>query len=157
MILFVNRAQPFHLGHLKVVKWILDKHKNRKLCIGIGSSNEKNTKKNPFSSKIREKMIKETLKDNDIPKGRYEIIKIPDLFHEIKWPKSILEKVRVDLVYTRNEWTKRCFENVNVEVREHPYFEGYSGTKIREKIENNENWEKLVPGRVKGFVKKNIS
>lgn len=44
--LFVGRFQPFHLGHLKVIKDILKK--NDFIVIAIGSSDEKNTDKNPF-------------------------------------------------------------------------------------------------------------
>ena len=57
--LFVTRAQPFHIGHLKVIKWILKKYD--KIVIVIGSSQESKTEKNPFTFEQRKRMIENTL------------------------------------------------------------------------------------------------
>ena len=70
--LFIGRFQPFHIGHLKVIKWILKKYD--KVIIVIGTSQESNTDKNPFSIEERKEMINKTLKTENIEK--YEIIDI---------------------------------------------------------------------------------
>jgi len=150
--LFVGRFQPFHLGHLKVIKWILKKYD--KVFIVIGSSQESKTEKNPFTLEQRKRMIVKTLEAENIKK--YKVIEIPDVHDDQIWVKSILEKVKFDIVFSNNLWTRRCFEAFNIPVKEHPIFDDISGTKIRKLIENNENWQKLVPEEVKKIIKKLI-
>ena len=57
--LFIGRFQPFHKGHLKVIKDIIKK--DYRVIIGIGSSQYSHTVDNPFTSDERKKMIQETL------------------------------------------------------------------------------------------------
>jgi len=150
--LFVTRAQPFHLGHLKVIKWILKKYD--RIFIAIGSSQESKTEKNPFTVELRKKMIVNTLNNEGIKRGAYKIIEIPDVHDDEEWVKSILEKIKFDAVFTRNPWTKRCFNVFKIPVKEHPMFGNFSASKIREMMENGEQWEKLVPKEVERILKK---
>ena len=53
--LLIGRFQPFHLGHLDAVLFALSRVEN--LWIGIGSSNKRNEKKNPFTADERIEMI----------------------------------------------------------------------------------------------------
>ena len=150
--LFVGRFQPFHIGHLNDIKWILERYD--KVIIVIGSSQESNTEKNPFTVEKRKKMIENTLKNEKIEKDVYEIIEIPDAHDDEKWTKSILDKVKFDAIFTRNPWTKGCFEKFKIPVKEHPMYGDISGTKIREMMRNGEQWEKLVPKEVERILKK---
>lgn len=152
--LFVGRFEPFHLGHLKVIKWILKKYD--KLFIAIGSSQESNTSKNPFTLEERKKMIDNSLKSEGIEKKKYEIFGIPDVYDDNAWVKSILKKVKFDVLFTMNPWTKRCFDAFNIPVKEHPMFYDISASKIRKMIKNNEDWQKLVPKEVQKIIKKLI-
>jgi nicotinamide-nucleotide adenylyltransferase len=149
--LFVGRFQPFHNGHLGDIKWILKKYD--KVIIVIGSSQESKKEKNPFDFEIRKKMIEKTLKSEGIEKKSYEIIGIPDVHNDEKWVKSILERVKFDIVFTRNAWTKRCFEKFKIPVEKHPMFGDISSTKIRKKMDKGEEWETLVPKEVKKILK----
>jgi nicotinamide-nucleotide adenylyltransferase len=151
--LFVGRFQPLHIGHLKAIKWILKKCD--KIIIVIGSSQESKTDKNPFSLNERKKMIENTLKAEGM-EGKYEIIDIPDVHNDEAWIKNILEKTKFDIVFTMNDWTKRCFEKYKISVKEHPIFDNISGSKIREMIKNNEKWESLVPKEVEKIVKNRL-
>ncbi|MFQ5883533.1 MAG: adenylyltransferase/cytidyltransferase family protein, partial [Thermoplasmata archaeon] len=45
--LLVGRFQPFHRGHLAMVRRILEDHSG--IIFGVGSSQSKDTEKNPFS------------------------------------------------------------------------------------------------------------
>ena len=69
---FVGRFQPFHKGHLKIVKKMSRKFR---LIIVIGSTDKKN-KENPFSAKARSSMIRAALSEAGI-KG-ISILKMPD-------------------------------------------------------------------------------
>ena len=148
--LFISRFQPMHLGHLKVIEWILKKYD--KVIIVIGSSQESDTEKNPFTTKERREMIDKSLEDEGIKK--YEIIEIPDVHDDDVWVKSILERVKFDTVFTMNSWVKKCFEKFNITVEEHPKFGNISASKIRKLIKEGKEWEHLVPKGVVKIVKK---
>ncbi len=147
--LFVGRFQPFHTGHLKVIRWILKKYD--KIIIVIGSSQKSNTDKNPFTVEERKKMINKSLKAENIKK--YEIIEIPDVYDDKTWVNNILKKVKFDAVFTRNPWTKRCFDKFKIPVKEHPMFGNISGSKVRKMILGGKEWEKFVPQEVQKIIK----
>lgn len=151
---FVGRFQPLHNGHLKVIKWILKKYD--KVFIAIGSSQESDTSKNPFTLEERKKMIDNSLKSEGIEKKKYEIFGIPDVHDDKAWVENILKKAKFDVVFTINSWTKKCFEAFKIPVKEHPMFDNISATKIRKMIKNNEDWQKLVPKEVQKIIKKSI-
>lgn len=148
--LFVGRFQPLHIGHLKVIKWILKKY--NKVIIVIGSSQESNTDKNPFTGEERREMINRALKIENIEK--YEIIEIPDVYDDDIWVKSILEKASFDTVFSMNSWVKRCFEKFNITVKEHPKFGGISASGIRKRMKQGKEWKDLVPKEVAKIVKR---
>ena len=149
---FVLRAQPFHVGHLKVIKWILKKYD--KIIIIIGSSQESNTDKNPFTFKERKEMIEKSLKNEEIGKEKYEIIGISDVHDDKLWVEKILKKTKFNVVFTMNSWTKRCFDAFSIPVKKHPIFDDISATKIRNMIKEKREWKKLVPAEVKNIIKK---
>jgi nicotinamide-nucleotide adenylyltransferase len=151
--LFVGRFQPFHMGHLKVIKWILKKCD--KIIILIGSSKESNTDKNPFSLSERKKMIENTLKTEGM-NDKYEIINMPDVYDDEIWVKNILKRAKFDIVFTMNSWTRRCFVNYKIDVKKHPIFGKISGSIVREMIKNNEKWEILVPKEVEKIIKNSL-
>lgn len=148
---YVTRAQPFHSGHLKVIKWILKKWE--KVVIAIGSSQKSSTNENPFTFGERKKMIESSLKSEKIKKNRYKIIGIPDVYDDETWVKNILEKAKFDIVFTRNPWTKRCFDRFKIPVKEHPMFGNISASEIRRMIIKNKKWERLVPKEVQKILK----
>jgi len=151
--LFIGRFQPFHNGHLKVIKYILSKFD--KIVIGVGSSQYKNTSKNPFSFNERKKMIENTLKKDGI--SDYRIIDIPDIHNPPKWVDHVLSIYSdFEVVATNNSFTKKLFENKGYKAINTPIFDGekLSGKNIREKIKNNEKWQDLVPESVLEIIKK---
>ncbi|RLF01945.1 MAG: nicotinamide-nucleotide adenylyltransferase, partial [Thermoprotei archaeon] len=53
--LFVGRFQPFHLGHLKALRWILEREDEVIIC--IGSAQYSHSLRNPFTVGERVEMI----------------------------------------------------------------------------------------------------
>ena len=142
--LFIGRFQPFHNGHLMVLKSIKNQYKE--IIIGIGSSQYCNTIENPFSYDERKKMVKKSLDDIEIK--NYRIISITDIHNPPKWVSHVLSIVRdFDIVISNNFFTKRLFSEKGYFVKITPYFEKerYSGEEIRRRMINNEKWEDLVP------------
>ncbi len=148
--LFITRAQPFHMGHLKVIKWILKKCD--RIIIVIGSSQESKTDKNPFTIEERKEMINKTLKNEKIK--NYRIIEIPDVYDDEIWVKSILKKAKFNTVFTMNSWVKRCFEKFDVSVKKHPMFDDISATKIRNEMRKSNEWKNLVPKEVVKIIER---
>jgi nicotinamide-nucleotide adenylyltransferase len=152
--LFVGRFQPFHMGHLKVIKWILKKYD--KIVIIIGSSQDAITEKNPFTFEERKKMIQKTLKNEKMKRKKYKIIGTLDVYNDKLWVENILKKAKFDVVFTMNSWTKSCFENYKIDVKKHPIFGKISGSRVRGMIKNNEKWENLVPKEVEKIIKNRL-
>jgi nicotinamide-nucleotide adenylyltransferase len=149
--IFVGRFQPFHLGHLKAIKWILERCE--KVTIVIGSSRQSFTERNPFTVEERRRMIRRSLEDEGVGKEKYEIIEISDVFDCERWVKSILDKANFGVVFTRNLWVKECFDISRIPVKEHPIFREYSARKIRRMMMEDEDWERLIPNGSGKIVK----
>ena len=148
--LFIGRFQPFHKGHLHVAKSLSKKYD--KIIIGIGSSQEKNTKNNPFSYTERKAMISKALKANNIK--NFKIYPIPDLYDDFKWTEYILKNLpKFDIAYSGNEWTIRCFTKHKIKCKKIKLLRGINSTKIREMMAKGKKWENIVPREVVKSIK----
>ena len=54
--LILGRFQPFHLGHLELIRAVNNRYE--KIIIAVGSAQEKGTAENPFDKDERKNMIK---------------------------------------------------------------------------------------------------
>jgi nicotinamide-nucleotide adenylyltransferase len=150
--LFIGRFQPFHNGHLFVIKNYCDKVDT--ILIGLGSSQYSNSLENPFDEEERRRMISESLKYSGIE--NFKIISIPDIHNYPKWVDHILSITSdFDVVISNSQLTKHLFEEKNLPVKETEYYErdNYSGSEIRRRIINDLEWETLVPPPVVNIIK----
>ncbi len=148
--LFIGRFQPFHLGHLNDIKNALKEVDE--LVIGVGSSDEKHTKDNPFTVKERIEMMDLVLPNNDIQ--NYTVFPIPDFHDDKRWVEHIETLVpEFDLVYTGNKWTEKCFKK-KYKVKKVKIIKGISSTIIRHKIIKNQDWKAIVPKETADYIKK---
>ncbi len=149
--LFVGRFQPFHLGHVDMVKRIVAKH--GEVVIGIGSAQYSHTRENPFTAGERYEMIRRTLDAEGIQ--AYHIVPIPDTHVHSVWVGHVVSLVpRFDVVYTNSPLVVRLFREKGFHVEELPLLkrEAYSGTQIRKLIYGGGDWMSLVPKEVASFV-----
>lgn len=150
--LFVGRFQPFHNGHLLVVKGMT------KVCgrvvIAIGSSDKKNTAENPFSAEERKEMIQAALQDaNIIPAFDVMFIEVPDVKDDAAWTKTCLELAgTVHTAWTGNAQVKKCFEDAGIEVKTIKEVPSISATEIRKRMKEGGDWRAMVPEAVKDCV-----
>ncbi|MAH33055.1 nicotinamide-nucleotide adenylyltransferase [archaeon] len=148
--LFIGRFQPFHLGHLNDIKNALKEVDE--LVIGVGSSDEKHTKENPFTVKERIEMMDLVLPNNDIQ--NYTVFPIPDFHDDKRWVEHIETLVpEFDLVYTGNKWTEKCFKK-KYKVKKVKIIKGISSTIIRHKMIKNQDWKAIVPKETADYIKK---
>lgn len=149
--LFVGRFQPFHLGHLDMVRRILAAH--GEIVIGIGSAQYSHTRENPFTAGERYEMIRRTLDAEEI--HAYHIVPIPDTHVHSVWVGHVVSLLpRFDLVYTNSPLVVRLFREKGIRVVELPLLEkeAYSGRIVRDRIFNGGPWRELVPPPVAAYI-----
>ncbi|ENN95909.1 nicotinamide-nucleotide adenylyltransferase [Methanocaldococcus villosus KIN24-T80] len=147
----IGRFQPFHKGHLEVIKE-LSKDVDE-IIIGIGSAQKSHTLEDPFTAGERILMITKTLSKYDII---YYPIPIRDIEFNSIWVayvKSLTPKF--DIVYTGNPLVRVLFEEEGYKVKTPKFYnrKEYSGTEIRRRMLNDEPWEHLVPDEVVKVIK----
>lgn len=149
--LFIGRFQPFHNGHLKVLQQI---HNNyEEIIIGIGSSQYKNTQKNPFSFEERKTMITRTLHQAGIT--NIKIIAIPDIHDPPNWVNHVSQIISdFQVVITNNDFTDKLFQEKGYQIKSTNQFNRseLSGKEIRRKILKNEKWQHLVPKKITEYL-----
>lgn len=151
--LYPGRFQPFHLGHLSVIKWALERV--NELIILIGSAQESHTLNNPFSAGERIEMIKRALETEGIDMKRIYIIPVPDILMNYVWVYHVMMYVpRFDVVFARNPLVIRLFKEAGIKVEIPPAFnrEKYSSTNIRKLIILKEDWRDYVPKSVYDYI-----
>ena len=151
--LLIGRFQPFHLGHLDALQFALSKVD--KLWVGLGSSNLPPQKDNPFSAEQRQEMILSSI--DDVMKEKISIYFIPDLDNHMKWIEKIDTIVpKFDIIFSNDELTNHLYSKRNIQVMAIPFLkrDKLSGTRIRDLIISDQNWNDLVPEGSKNFLEK---
>jgi len=124
--LLIGRFQPFHLGHLEVVRKIAKECDE--LIIGIGSAQISHTFDNPFTAGERHLMISRALREDGIKD--FFLVPIVDINQYGVWVSHVRSMVPpFERVYTNNPLTKRLFSEAGYEVSASPMFNRsqYSG------------------------------
>jgi nicotinamide-nucleotide adenylyltransferase len=145
--LIIGRFQPFHLGHLNVIKKITEECDT--IIISIGSAQYSHTLENPFTAGERYLMLSKTLEKEKIL--NYYIVPVEDVNRYDVWVSHVEALVPpFDVVYTNNPLTKRLFLEKGYRIKGMPMYDRtiYSGREIRKKMWRDENWGKLVPEQV---------
>lgn len=145
--LMIGRFQPFHKGHLEVVRKIARECSS--VTIGIGSAQYSHTLENPFTAGERHLMISSALEEDGI--FNYYLVPVVDINRYAVWVSHVVSMVPpFEVVYSNNPLTRRLFSEAGFDVRDSPMFnrEVYSGTEIRGRIANGGEWEDLVPRSV---------
>jgi len=148
--IFIGRFQPFHNGHLAIIRKAL--REVDKLIIIIGSKQEARTGNNPLTADERELLIKETL--NSLKIERFTIIQLADIPDDNQYAGYVGENTGdFSVVYCgENQLVKRLFQEAGHKVISSQRLNGWMATEIREKIRNDENFEDLVPKKAKELL-----
>ncbi len=142
--LVIGRFQPLHLGHMEVLTKCASESEH--LIVGIGSAQYSHSQKNPFTAGERYLMIDRALQEAGI--DNYSIVPIEDLNRYSVWVAHVESMCPpFGAVYSNNPMTRRLFTEAGYEVRESPIYnrQDYSGTEIRRRMLNDEDWETFVP------------
>jgi len=153
--LMMGRFQPFHLGHLELVKQILNDCDE--VIIALTGSQFNYIEKDPFTSGERIEMIHQTLKENDIDLAKCHIVAIENQFNIAMWASYLKSSLpHFDKVYSGNDYVIMLLADSGYAVVPPKFLdrEKYNATKIRQMIANDGQWEKLVPLSVSEIIKK---
>ena len=138
--LIIGRFQPFHKGHLYLVKKALEYVDE--IIIGVGSVNIKNNE-NPFNFNERKNLIEASLEKNKIINRIKKIVPIDDYpENDDIWLEELKKKTgSFDVVFGNNEWVNGILEVRGVKVVRFPLFMRhiYEGKKIRAIIKQSKN------------------
>lgn len=142
--LFIGRFQPFHRGHLDVIHQIL--RRNKKIIIGIGSAQYSGNAKNPYSAELRERMIRQALREAKIPARRFTLVQIPDIHNDKAWVKHV-ERLCPEFgeVWSGTKKVQKLFQKSDRHLILTPKFHlDISGTKIRIALKKGRKWQHMV-------------
>ncbi len=159
--LVIGRFQPFHHGHMHLIKAAYKKVDT--LIIVIGSAQESHTMRNPFTAGERIAMMYPALKNAEI--DNFLIVPVMDISRYAIWVAHIQSLIpKIDIVFTNNGLTRLLFENAGYEVEgtDNHDRRNCSGSNIRallaqETISYN-HWSDYLPkgtaefiSRIKGY------
>jgi len=151
--LFVGSLQPFHLGHLGAIKDVLEEVDE--LVIVIGSAQRSHGRDCPFTGGERLVMVRRALEEAGIDYSRVWVVPVPDLDLHVMWVSTVEGYTpRFDVVYSNEPVKRRLFVEAGYEVKSISFHERkvYSSTDVRKRMVSGEDWERLVPKCVAGFI-----
>ncbi|MDY6770805.1 MAG: hypothetical protein SV186_02480 [Candidatus Nanohaloarchaea archaeon] len=150
----IGRFQPLHRGHDEgLIDYAQEAYDQ--VYLGVGVSGDEPTGHDPLYGDEREELLDEVYPD-------VEVFQVEDQGDNEAWVREVEDRV-ADYVedgfvpVTGNEWTAECFEefpetDYTVDLLEEEDMldrDTYRGTRIREKIRDGEDWEHLVPEKVR--------
>ncbi len=151
--LLVGRFQPFHSGHLGLVRSIRERRPEAGLVIGIGSAEASYTFENPFTAGERFEMIDRALREDGLT--GVVILPVADIRRHALWVRyleALLPPFRE--VYTNNPLTQLLFAKSGYPVETPPLIERdrFEGAKIREALADGGPWNDRVPPSVARYL-----
>ncbi|MEM4091152.1 MAG: nicotinamide-nucleotide adenylyltransferase, partial [Thermoplasmatales archaeon] len=114
--IYPGRFQPFHLGHLKAINYILKEEKE--LIIVIENATESFTLSNPFTAGERIEMIRNTLKVENIDLTRILLIPVSNIENNAQWVNYLKTMLPdFDICYSNNNLVKVLMQEAGVTVK----------------------------------------
>ena len=144
--LIIGRMQPFHNGHMQIIKKTFEEVDE--LVIGIGSAQISHKITDPFTAGERIMMVTQSLAENNIDHKTYYIIPMEDISINSVWPSHVrMMTPPFRKVFSGNPLVQRLFEEGGYEVYSPPLYDRQtlSGTEVRHRMIHDKNWEELVP------------
>lgn len=150
--IYIGRFQPFHKGHLEVVKRALKEARHLMIIVAVPLMV---SKKDPFSAEQRKEMIEKALKAEGI--DRFKVYIIQDIPSDEEYVTHIRNHVpNFNVVYVGdNKLNERLFREAGYKVINSRRYYDISSTKVRENmLKNSGEWKKMVPKVVVEYVEK---
>ncbi len=151
--LYVGRFQPFHIGHLDAIKYVLQYVDE--LVIVIGSAQYSHNSHNPFTAGERLVMVRRALGEAGVDVSKLWIVPVPDVHLHMLWVSAVEGYTpKFNVVYSNEPLSRRLFMEAGYTVNEIPLFDRqlYMSTLVRERMLKGDSWAELVPKAVADFI-----
>ena len=165
--LSIMRAQPFHIGHQKIIDRMLNECE--RVTIVLGSIQEHGTDRNPLNYTTRKKMIQNIYR-NKPEYDRLKIIGLFDINNPAEWGEYVLDflnesfpdLIKPDVYYAGSSsdahWFKECFANIELVDRTDPSFPFVTGTMVRDMIKFGDNrWKNFIAAENHHLIEENFN
>ncbi|MET1102110.1 MAG: nicotinamide-nucleotide adenylyltransferase [Pyrodictiaceae archaeon] len=153
-VIYFGRFQPFHLGHLNALYWLLNRFDE--VIVLIGMADESHTWKNPFTGQERAQMIYETIREEGLDPSRIHIASIHTMSVYAGHSQYITYMLLgAEAVATANKNAALAFKHAGIKVIEPPLVmrDKYRGEYIRRLMaEGDEEWRHHVPRAVARII-----
>jgi len=152
--LFIGRFQPFHLGHLSIIRSSLDQVDE--LIIGIGSAELSHTLRDPFTAGERMEMVLLAAEEMGF-RERIVVIPVRDINRYSVWAVHVASLCpEFEVVFSNNPLTRILFGEAGYRVEATPFVDRskLSGHMIRDAIIGGKTWEDRVPEVVAAYIKR---
>jgi nicotinamide-nucleotide adenylyltransferase len=152
--LFVGRFQPFHRGHLALVRQALERTPRRRLLVAIGSAEQSYTWENPFTGGERFEMVARALEEARLE--RVDIVPVADISRHALWVRYLEGLLPpFDRIYSHNPLTVHLFERAGYAVASPPLVDRahLEGAQIRRRLALGRPVRALVPPAVDRFLR----
>jgi nicotinamide-nucleotide adenylyltransferase len=150
----VGRFQPFHRGHLELVRRLVRAPSADPLLVAIGSAEQSFTWENPFTAGERFEMIDRALTEARV--RRVTIVPVPDIQRHGLWVRYLEGLLpRFDRAYSHNPLTLLLFERAGYATERPALIDRrrFEGVRIREKLARGEDVRALVPPAVDRYLR----
>jgi nicotinamide-nucleotide adenylyltransferase len=150
--LLVGRFQPFHKGHLFLIRQVFQDCDE--LIVVIGSAQFNYTYTDPFTAGERIMMIHASLIESGIDLKKCYIIPVVNDENNARWFCHLKSMVpHFDILCSGNEFvTSLVSGNIKVVKPRFSKKREYNGTNIRKLMPKSQSWKKLVPHSVAGII-----
>lgn len=154
--LVIGRFQPFHNGHLSLVKQVLDEC--IEIIIVIGSAQFNYTLKNPFTIGERIEMIHSALFNEGLDLNKCYIVPFYNDDNNARWFSNLKSSCpSFDVMYSGNAFVRLLAKDhvkVKIPVMVEEEDKVLSATYIRNQIVDSGQWKSLVPRTISLFIER---
>ena len=152
--LTVMRAQPFHIGHARIIDDMLQKCAF--VTVILGSIQKDGTERNPLNYTTRKKMIQNIYRDKP-EYARLKIIGLFDINNPAEWAEYVLDFMqesfpdlpKPDVYFAGSDydahWFKSAFNHIKLIDRTSEDFPFVTGTMIRDMLKfGDKRWKNFI-------------
>ena len=152
--LMMGRFQPPHLGHMGLVRQVLDECDE--VIVAVTSSQYNYLAMDPFTAGERIDMIRGSLMDEGVSADRYMILGIENQHNVAIWASYLKAALpHFDKVYSGNPYVVMLLADSGISVVQPRMMDRdvYNSTAIRQAIASDEPWQDRVPAAVARLIR----